>query len=113
MKCAKILTGRIIVEFFQKFKWLRSVIPVHIPHIYQWRNGSKIHHCEVTHFNTNEAKYEDFVSILRSYEQWISEIYVKAGLLNEVPHVDNPEVPEGSAATGQKMLTRGIPLMIL
>ena len=23
-------------------------------------------------------------------------IYVKAGLLDEVPHADNPEVPEGS-----------------
>ena len=63
--------------------------------------------------DANEAKYEDFVSILRSYVQWISEIYVKAGLLNEIPHVDSPEVPEGSAAPGQKMLTRRIPLMIL
>ena len=48
--------------------------------------------------NANEATYEDCVSILRSYEQWISEIYVKA---DEVPHVDNPEVPEGLAAPGQ------------
>ena len=33
INCAKIFTGRIIVEFFSKFKWLKSVIPLHILHI--------------------------------------------------------------------------------
>ena len=101
INCAKILTGRIIVEFFPKFKWLKAVIPAHIPHIYNGEMAQKSTIVSLPLLNANEAKYEDCVSILRSYEQWISEIYVKAGLLDEVPHVYNPEVPEGSAAPGQ------------
>lgn len=31
---AKILVGRIICEFLPKFKWIKSVLPVHIPHKY-------------------------------------------------------------------------------
>lgn len=101
INCAKILTGRIIVEFFPKFKWLKSVIPAHISHIYSGEMAQKSTIVSLPLLNANEAKYEDCVSILRSYEQWISEIYVKAGLLDEVPHVDNPDLPEGSAAPGQ------------
>ena len=31
---AKVIVGRIILEFFPKFKCLKSVIPSHIPHVY-------------------------------------------------------------------------------
>ena len=31
---AKVLVARVIIEFFPKFKWLKSVIPTHIPHVY-------------------------------------------------------------------------------
>lgn len=94
INCAKILTGRIIVEFFPKFKWLKLVIPAHISHIYSGEMAQKSTIVSLPLLNANEAKYEDCVSILRSYEQWISEIYVKAGLLDEVPHVDNPDLPD-------------------
>lgn len=101
VNCAKILVGRIVLELFPKFKWLKSVIHAHIPHIYskEMAQKSTIMSSPLTY--ANEAKYEDCVTILRSYESWIAEIYVEAGLLDEVPRVDNPQVPDGPAAPGQ------------
>lgn len=101
INCAKILVGRIVLEFFPKFKWLKSVIPAHIPHIYSKEMAQKSTIMSLPLIYANEAKYDDCVTILRSYESWIAEIYVKAGLLDEVPRVDNPQVPDGPAAPGQ------------
>ena len=33
-ECAKILVGRIVLEFLPEFKFLKAVIPQHIPHEY-------------------------------------------------------------------------------
>ena len=90
---AKMLVGRIICEFLPKFKWIKSVLPAHIPHRYSKEMAKRSTIVSLPIINANEAKYEDCVHILRSYEKWIAEIYVKAGLLDAVPKVDNPAAP--------------------
>ena len=98
---AKVIVGRIILEFFPKFKCLKSVIPFHIPHFYSNEMAKKSNIVNLPIINANEAKYEDCMQILRTYEKWIAEIYVKAGLLEKIPGIENPPVPEGPATTGQ------------
>jgi hypothetical protein len=104
---AKVIVGRIILEFFPKFKCLKSVIPTHIPHVYSNKMAQKSTIVNLPIINANEAKYEDCVLILRTYEKWIAEIFVKAGLLEKIPDVENPPVPEGPAAPGQTQAHSG------
>ena len=100
-EAGKIHVGRVILEFFPKFKWMKSVLPTHIPHQYSEEMAKKSNIVSLPIHNANEAKYEDCVQILRSYERWIAEIHVEAGLLDELPQVESPPVPEGPAAPGQ------------
>ena len=100
-ECAKVIVGRIVLEFCPKFKFLRAVIPNHISHEYSLQMAQKSTIVSLPIINANESKYDDCVNILRTYEKWIAEIYVQAGLLDEIPHTDNPPVPEGPAAPGQ------------
>lgn len=98
---AKIIVGRVVLQFLPQFKCLKGIIPDHIPHQYSEQMAQQSTIVTTPIINANEAKYEDRVTTLRTYEKWISEIYVQAGLVQEVPDTDNPPVPAGPAAPGQ------------
>ena len=98
---AKVIVGRIILQFLPHFKFLKGIVPVHILHAHSKEMEQQSTIVSMPIINANEAKYEDCVSILRMYEKWISEIYMKAGLLQEMPHANNPPLPAGPAAPGQ------------
>ena len=64
-EAGKILVGRVILEFFLKFKWIKSVLPTHIPHQYSEEMAKKSNIVSLPILNANETKYEDCVQILR------------------------------------------------
>ena len=77
----KVLIGRICTQLCNKFKFLERVIPKHIEHRFTSEMSAPSTVIPLPIINADEKKYDDCVVILRSYEQWIYEIYEKAGEL--------------------------------
>ena len=76
-ECAKTIVGRIVLEFFPKFKFLKTVIPDHILRENSQEMSQKSTIVSLPITNVNETKYDNYVKILRTYEKWIAEIYIK------------------------------------
>lgn len=92
-----VLVGRICFEYLPKFKFLKKVIPKHIQHEFSYEMAKSSVIISLPIIDANEVKYDDCVKILRTYENWIFEIYKKSGRINE-REVENPIFPKDDAS---------------
>ncbi|XP_057310914.1 uncharacterized protein LOC130648829 [Hydractinia symbiolongicarpus] len=74
-----------MLEFLSQFKFLKHVLPVRLPHPYSECMKQKSTIISMPIINANESKYSDCDEILRTFENWIAEIYNQAGQLEKLP----------------------------
>ncbi|XP_061190846.1 uncharacterized protein LOC133198962 [Saccostrea echinata] len=75
----KVLLGRIMLKYFPKFDWLKSVLPDHIPHPLADTMSEKSEVYWLPVLMKNEASYSDCVHIMKAYEAQILQWYTKSG----------------------------------
>ena len=74
---------------------LKSIVTPSIEHKFSKEMTQKSTIVSLPILNCNENNYHDCVTILRTYEKWIFEIYQKAGLINQYPYLlQNPNLPD-------------------
>ncbi|KAH3889248.1 hypothetical protein DPMN_013300 [Dreissena polymorpha] len=75
----KTLVSRELLKIFPEFKWMKLVVPDHIPHHLEEIMSRQTKSFTLPILLKNEAKYEDCVCIMDSYNQQMSDWYRKAG----------------------------------
>ncbi|KAK3099684.1 hypothetical protein FSP39_007984 [Pinctada imbricata] len=99
----KILLSRIVCKDEVAYKWMDKVTPKHIPNPYQTEMAQQTKIFQLPLQMKNEAKYEDCVEIMNSYEQSLSNdiILNVCKLSGTTAHLD-----EFKVITGGDQLTR-------
>ena len=97
----KVLVSRICIQTFPKFKFLNKVTPKHILHQFSDEMAKKSTIITLPIINANESSYNDCVKILRKYENWIFDIYKRAGRIEARPEPEFPDVEEAEAELDQ------------
>ena len=88
----KVFIGRILVEFFPAFDFLKDFVPDHTPCEYHTEMSTKSVVVPLPVLLKDEKKYAEVVDVLDQLELWTREIYSKAGLCNPA---DPEHVPPG------------------
>ena len=97
----KVLIGRVIVSSIPGLSFLKSVVPDHIPHIYQKEMSEQSVIVPLPMQLKDEKKYSDVVDILDYYENEVEDIYAKAGVIKKpakVPNAPQPALIEGQSS---------------
>ena len=76
----KFFLGKILCEQFPAFDFLKDIVPEHSPCQYQEEMKEKSVVVPLPVLMKDEKKYADVVDVLDQLEDWVMEIYVKAGL---------------------------------
>ena len=88
----KVFIGRILVEFFPAFDFLKDFVPDHTPCEYHTEMRTKSVVVPLPVLLKDEKKYAEVVDVLDQLELWTREISSKAGLCNPA---DPEHVPPG------------------
>jgi hypothetical protein len=91
----KVLVARVLVANIPQLSFLSSIVPQHIPHMYQQEMARKSTIIPLPMQMKDEKKYEDVVDILDSYEQELQDIYVRAGAVQKPKGPEQQQQPPG------------------
>ena len=100
-ECANNLVRRIVLEFCPQFNFPAKCCSNHINHEYSEVMSQKSFIATNPIIDANEAKYQNYVTILRTYEGWIAQIYYTAGLLKQLPEPQHPPTSDTLSVPGE------------
>ncbi|KAK2569260.1 hypothetical protein P5673_006167 [Acropora cervicornis] len=76
----KFFVRKILCELFPAFEFLKEILPEYSPCRYQEEMKQQSLVVSLPVLMKDEKKYADIVDVLDQLEEWVKEIYVKAGL---------------------------------